>query len=286
MLLLASSRPCSTDPIMATTYDSASIRSPALYELRELWRYRDLLRLLVSNSIKTRYKRSALGVIWTLLNPLLTTIVLSIAFAQLFRFQIENYTIYLLVGLIFWGFFSQSTTQAMSTLIWGSSLIKRIYIPRTIFAISVLGNALVNFLLTMIPLAVIMLFTRHPFTLALLWLPLAILLFTMFTLGLSLLLSTLAVYFVDVVDLYGILMTVWFYLTPVIYPLEIVPDQFAAWVALNPMTFMLDLFRSIIYTGESPALQTWGIAAGLAVVTLGLGWLFFTRRANDFAYRI
>ena len=286
MLLLASSRPCSTDPIMATTYDSASIRSPALHELRELWRYRDLLRLLVSNSIKTRYKRSALGVIWTLLNPLLTTIVLSIAFAQLFRFQIENYTIYLLIGLIFWGFFSQSTTQAMSTLIWGSSLIKRIYIPRTIFAISVLGNALINFLLTMIPLAVIMLFTHHPFTLALLWLPLAILLFTMFTLGLSLLLSTLAVYFVDVVDLYGILMTVWFYLTPVIYPLEIVPDQFAAWVALNPMTFMLDLFRSIIYTGESPALQTWGIAAGLAVVTLGLGWLFFTRRANDFAYRI
>lgn len=271
---------------MTTIYDSASIRSPALHELRELWRYRDLLRLLVSNSIKTRYKRSALGVLWTLLNPLLTTIVLSIAFAQLFRFQIENYTIYLLVGLIFWSFFSQTTTQSMSNLIWGSSLIKRIYIPRTIFAISVMGNALTNFLLTLIPLALIMLFTHHRFTLALLWLPLAVLLMVMFTLGLSLLLSTLAVYFVDVVDLYSILLTVWFYLTPVIYPLEIVPDQYASLVALNPMTFMLDLFRSIIYAGESPAAQSWGIAAGLAVIALGLGWLFFTRRANDFAYRI
>lgn len=271
---------------MNTTYDSASIRSPAAYELRELWRYRDLLRLLVSNSIKTRYKRSALGVVWTLLNPLLTTIVLSIAFSQLFRFEIKNYTIYLLVGLIFWGFFSQSTTQAMANLIWGSSLIKRIYIPRTIFAISVLGNAMTNFLLTLIPLAVIMLFMRHPFTRTLLWLPLAILLMAMFTLGLSLLLSTLAVYFVDVVDLYSILLTVWFYLTPVIYPIDIVPDQYASLVALNPMTFMLGLFRSIIYEGVPPTAQSWGIAAGLAVVTLGLGWLFFTQKANDFAYRI
>lgn len=271
---------------MTTIYDSASIRSPAAHELREVWRYRDLLRLLVSNSIKTRYKRSALGVIWTLLNPLLTTIVLSIAFSQLFRFQIENYTIYLIIGLIFWGFFSQSTTQAMSSLIWGSSLIKRIYVPRTIFAISVLGNALINFLLTLIPLALIMLFMHHPLTLALLWLPLAILLMVMFTLGLSLLISTLAVYFVDVVDLYSILLTVWFYLTPVIYPLEIVPDQYASLVALNPMTYMLDLFRSIIYTGEPPSAQVWGIAAGLAIVTLGFGWLLFTRRANDFAYRI
>jgi ABC-type polysaccharide/polyol phosphate export permease len=271
---------------MTTIYDSASIRSPAAHELREVWRYRDLLRLLVSNSIKTRYKRSALGIVWTLLNPLLTTIVLSIAFSQLFRFQIENYTIYLLIGLIFWGFFSQSTTQAMSSLIWGSSLIKRIYVPRTIFAISVLGNALINFLLTLIPLALIMFFMHHPFTLALLWLPLAILLMVMFTLGLSLLISTLAVYFVDVVDLYSILLTVWFYLTPVIYPLEIVPDQYASLVALNPMTFMLDLFRSIIYAGKLPTAQSWGIAATLAIVTLGLGWLFFTRRANDFAYRI
>ena len=271
---------------MTPFYDSASIRSPALHELRELWRYRDLLRLLVSNSIKTRYKRSTLGILWTLLNPLLTTLVLTIAFSQIFRFQIQNYTIYLLVGLLFWNFFSQSTTQAMATLIWGSSLIKRIYIPRTIFAVSVVGNGLTNLLLALIPLALVMLITGHPFSLALLWLPLAILLLVMFTLGLALFMSTLAVYFVDVVDLYSILLTVWFYLTPVIYPVEIVPPRFAPLVQLNPMTTMLGLFRSIVYLGETPSLQSWLIASGLAVVSLGAGWLVFTRRANDFAYRI
>ena len=271
---------------MTPFYDSASIRSPALHELRELWRYRDLLRLLVSNSIKTRYKRSTLGILWTLLNPLLTTLVLTIAFSQIFRFQIQNYTIYLLVGLLFWNFFSQSTTQAMATLIWGSSLIKRIYIPRTIFAVSVVGNGLTNLLLALIPLALVMLITGHPFSLALLWLPPAILLLVMFTLGLALFMSTLAVYFVDVVDLYSILLTVWFYLTPVIYPVEIVPPRFAPLVQLNPMTTMLGLFRSIVYLGETPSLQAWLIAAGLAVVSLGAGWLVFTRRANDFAYRI
>jgi ABC-2 type transport system permease protein len=154
---------------MTTTYDSASIRSPAAHELRELWRYRDLLRLLVSNSIKTRYKRSALGILWTLLNPLLTMLVLTVAFSQLFRFQVENYTIYLLVGLIFWNFFSQTTTQSMNTLVWGSPLIKRVYLPRTIFAFSVLGNGLTNYLLALTPLALAMWITHHPFHLSLLW---------------------------------------------------------------------------------------------------------------------
>jgi len=271
---------------MTSLYDSASVRSPAIHELRELWRYRDLLRLLVSNSIKTRYKRSTLGILWTLLNPLLTTLVLTIAFSQIFRFQIKNYTIYLLVGFLFWNFFSQTTTQSMNTLIWGSNLIKRIYIPRTVFAVSVVGNGLTNFLLALIPLALVMLVMRHPFSLALLWLPLAILLMVLFTLGMALFLSTLAVFFVDVVDMYGILLTIWFYLTPVIYPLEIVPESFSLLVQLNPMTAMLGLFRTIVYLGESPSAEAWLIAAGLSVLSLGVGWLVFTWRANEFAYRI
>jgi ABC-type polysaccharide/polyol phosphate export permease len=271
---------------MTTHYDSANIRSPAIHELGELWRYRDLLRLLVSNSIKTRYKRSTLGVVWTLLNPLLTTLVLTIAFSQIFRFQVQNYAIYLLTGLVFWNFFAQTTTQSMNTLIWGSSLIKRIYVPRTIFAVSVVGNGLTNFLLALIPLALVMLVMGHPFTLALLWLPLAILLLALYTLGLALFLSTLAVFFVDVVDMYGILLTIWFYLTPIIYPIEIVPDRFALLVQLNPMTAMVGLFRSIIYVGQSPSLEAWLIAAGLSVLSFIVGWLMFTWRSNEFAYRI
>jgi ABC-type polysaccharide/polyol phosphate export permease len=271
---------------MTTLYDSDAVSSPAINELRELWRYRDLLRLLISNSIKTRYKRSTLGVVWTLLNPLLTTLVLTIAFSQIFRFQVQNYTIYLLVGLLFWNFFAQTTTQSMNTLIWGSSLIKRIYIPRTIFAVSVVGNGLTNFLLALIPLGLVMVITQHPFHLSLLMLPVAILLMVMYTLGLALFISTLAVYFVDVVDMYSILLTVWFYLTPVIYPIDIVPARFSLLVHLNPMTTILGLFRTIIYAGELPTGEAWLAAAGMAVFSLGVGWLVFTRRANEFAYRI
>lgn len=252
----------------------------------ELWHYRDLLRLLVTNSIKTRYKRSTLGVIWTLLNPLLNTLVLTIAFQKIMRFDVENYTIYLLVGLLFWTFFSQTTMQSMNTLIWGSNLLKRIYVPRTIFAVSVVGNGLINYLLSLIPLGLIMLFMHQTFFPTLLLLPFAILLMAMFTLGVSLFISTLAVFFVDVVDIYNVLLQALFYLTPIIYPISLVPERFAFLILLNPLTTMVGLFRSLIYYGELPSMAITLGAVGLSVVSLGVGWWVFTKRVDEFAYRL
>ncbi len=272
---------------MATVYyDSDSIRSPEIQELRELWRYRDLLQLLVSNSIKTRYKRSALGVLWTLLNPLLTTIVLTVALSQLFRFRIENYPVYLLSGLIAWNFFSQTVTQVMSTLIWGSRLMKRIYVPRTVFPISVVGNGLVNLTLALIPLLVIMLFVHQPLRWTLLLLPLAMLVLSMFTTGVSLLLATVAVYFVDLVEMVKILLMAWFYLTPIIYPLEAVPPRFAWFIKLNPMSYFIEVFRGLIYDGCIPSASHLAPALVLSIIILLAGWVIFTRKANEFAYRI
>jgi ABC-type polysaccharide/polyol phosphate export permease len=268
------------------TYDSAAAQLPAVSELRELWRYRDLLRLLVANRIKTRYKRSALGVVWTLLNPLLTTLVLTIAFSYLLRFELKNYPIYLLVGLLFWNFFNQTTNDAMHTLIWGSSLIKRIYVPRAVFAVAVTGNGLINFLFALIPLLVIMLGFHHPIRPTLLLLPVAILLMSMFTLGFSLLVSTLAVFFVDFVDLLGVILSAWFYLTPIIYPATIIPEKYLPFIQLNPLNNLLGLFRSLIYLGEIPAPLSWLKAAVIASVTLAVGWWIFTRKVDEFAYRI
>ena len=271
---------------MTYEYNSASLKPPFIREFLELWQYRDLLRLLVTNSIKTRYKRSSLGILWTLLNPLLNTLVLSIAFQAIMRFDVENYTVYLLVGLLVWTFFAQTTMHSMNTLIWGSNLLKRIYVPRTIFAVSVVGNGLINYLLSLIPLAIIMLFMRQPFTPALLLLPLAILLMAMFTLGVALFVSTLAVFFVDVVDIYGVLMSALFYLTPIIYPISLIPPRFLPLINLNPMTTLINLFRSLIYYGELPAMSVILTAVGLAVVSLGVGWWVFTKRVDEFAYRI
>jgi ABC-type polysaccharide/polyol phosphate export permease len=267
-------------------YDSAAIRSPAIQELIELWRYRDLLKLLVINSIKTRYKRSSLGVLWTLLNPLLNTLVLSIALSRLLRFHVDNYPIYLLVGLLVWQFFSQTTMTAMNNLVWGSALIKRIYLPRTVFTLSVLGNGVINYFLALIPLLLIMLAMRQPLRATLFLLPLAVLLLAMFTLGVTLLLSTLSVFFVDIVDMFGIVLTAWFYLTPIIYPLDVVPEQVLPFMRLNPMYIIVELFRSLIYFGELPSPATVAVAFILAIVALLGGWWLFTRKADEFAYHL
>ncbi len=271
---------------MTIEYNSASVRSPAIHELTELWRYRDLLKLLVSNSIKTRYKRSALGVAWTLLNPLLNTLVLTIAFSQLMRFQVENYPIYLLIGIMVWNFFSQTLIQTMTSLVWGSNLLKRIYVPRTIFSVSVVGNGLVNFLLSIIPLVIIMLAMGQPLPWTFLLLPFAILILTMFTMGLSLLISTVAVYFVDAVEIFKVLLQAWFFLTPIIYPVEIVPDWFRPFLMANPMTWMVSMFRSLILLGELPSLEIVVISTIISSISLIIGWWVYTRKADEFVYRI
>ncbi len=267
-------------------YDSGASRNPVVDEFHELWRYRSLLRLLVINSIKTRYRRSVLGVIWTLLNPLLNTIVLTIAYSALFRFDLENYAIYLLAGFLLWNFFAQTTTASMNTLVWGSNLLRRIYIPRTIFAFSAVGNGLVNFILSLIPLLIVTLVMKHPVTPAVFFLFFSILLTAMFTLGVSLLLSTLAIFFVDIVDMYSVILSTLFFLTPIIYPISIIPPRYVPFIQWNPINIFLELFRFPVYYGVLPPLKM--ILAGtiIALGSLWIGWWFFTKRVDEFAYRI
>ena len=278
----SSSRRCN----MNYVYDSTSSRAPAIAELFELWRYRDLLRLLVINSIKTRYRRSLLGVVWTLLNPLMMTLVLTIAFTTIMRFDVKTYPVYLLSGLISWNFFSQTTLQTNNTLVWGSGLLKRVYIPRTIFAVSVLGNGLMNFTLALFPLTIVMLIFGHPLKVTLLLLPIPLLFTAMFTLGVALMVSTLSVFYTDVVDIYNIFLSIWFYLTPVFYPISILPPRVAAILKWNPMSQLLELFRALIYYGEFPSLSSIAITGAFSVLFLTIGWLVFTKRMDDLAYRI
>lgn len=271
---------------MKAVYDSGVETPPSIRELTELWRYRDLLQLVISNSTKTRYKRSVLGVVWTLLNPLLSTAVLTIAFSQILRFQMQDYVIYILVGLLVWNFFSQTTQHSINTLIWGSSILKRIYVPRTLFTVAVIGNGLINLLLTLIPLGLIMLVLHKPFTIALVFLPVAILLLAMFALGFALLISTLAVFFADVADMFAIILSAWFFLTPIVYPLETIPEQFIWIVKLNPIYYLLSLFRAIIYLGVWPPIENILISLVISTVALVLGWSIFTKKSDEFAYRI
>ncbi len=281
----ATRRPAEIDAADLPIYDSARRPPAALEELGELWCYRDLVIQLVRRDIVARYKRSVLGVAWTMLNPLGTMIVLTIAFSQVFG-ATRAYPTYVLSGLIAWNFFSQTTLAAMQQLVWGGSLIQRIRIPKTLFAISAVGTGLVNLLLSLVPLTVMLLVVGPRPQPSILLLPVAILLLTAFTLGLGLLLSTLAVYFADVAEMYSIFLLAWMYLTPVIYPEEIIHPALGRWLhGLNPMYHLLKLFRDALYFSRWPSLVDLALTAGIALVVLIVGWIVFTRKADEFAYR-
>jgi len=270
----------------AVFYDSAKRLPAMLEELFELFQYRDLIFQLVRRDIVTRYKRSILGVAWTMLSPLGMMLVLLLAFSTLFG-GARATAVYLLSGLIAWTFFAQSTTAAMSQLAHGGTLLHRIYVPRTTFAISAVGTGLVNLVLSFIPLTVVMVLSGVPFPPTILFLPVSVLLLALFALGMGLLLSTLAVYFPDVAEMYQIALLAWMYLTPIIYPEEIVPEAYRWWMFnLNPMYHLVTLFRLPLYHGMWPSLPRLASAAAMALVLLVIGWVVFTRRADEFAYRV
>lgn len=272
----------------AVYYDSAKLRNSAVEELREMWNYRNLIYQLTRRDVLTRYKRSVLGVAWTMLNPLGMMLVLTIAFSQVFRFKTEfSYPAYVLSGLMTWNFFSQTTTASMVNLVWGGGLLHRIYVPRTSFALAAVLTGVINFLFSLVPLVLVMLITGVPMRWTIILFPFPLLLLACFALGLGLLISTFAVYFPDVAEMYGIALLGWMYLTPVIYPESILPETYRFWVThLNPMYYMVNLIRTVIYQGQLPS---WGDvipAVAVAVGTLIIGWIIFTRKADEFAYRI
>jgi len=267
-------------------YDSAHRPPPMIEELREVWRYRDLLAQLIERNIKVRYKRSVLGLAWTMLNPLLMMAILTIVFANLFRITLEHYPVYVLSALILWNFFSYATLTATTELAWGNSLLQRIYVPRTVFAISAVGTGMVNLLLALVPLALIMLALGEPLRPALLFLPVPIVLTALFALGVGLVLSVLAASFADIVDIYQVALTAWLYLTPIIYPKEIVPPQLRWFFLLNPMYYFLETFRQPIYSGALPPVELVAPASALALGAFVIGWWFFARNADGLAYRL
>lgn len=273
-------------PAPPVEYDSARARLGMVGQFLELLRYGDLLRLLVSRSIKTRYKRSVLGVAWTLLNPLVNMVVMSIAFSAIFRSTIPHYPVYVLVGLVVWTFFAQTTAYAMGTLLWGGALLRRIYVPPMIFAVACVANGLINLAFSLVPLLLIILVLGHPVYPTWLYLPVSVLLVATFCLGVSLLVSTWSVFFADMLDMYQLFLQAWFFLTPIIYPREIVPERFAWVITANPMAHFADLFRMPLYHGRVPDPATVAVCAAWAGAAFLLGGWVFTRKADELAYTL
>ena len=231
----------------AVQYDSAIHRPTVLGELRAIMRYRDLLRVLISKTIKVRYKRSALGILWTLLNPLLTMLVLTIAFSAMMGGTVSSYPIYLLIGLVVWNLFSQSTAWTMGTYIGAGGLLKRAHIPPTIFAVACMGNCLINFFFSLVPLVIMMLAMGHPFYFSWWFVPFAVFLVSAFSLGVSLFMAALGIFFSDVVEMYQIALQAWFYLTPIIYPPQLRPGKFRRRCIVNHLRVRLRIHFSELF---------------------------------------
>ncbi len=255
-------------------------------EARELYRYRDLLWSLVHRDLTIRYKRSTLGFLWTMLNPLLMMLALTIVFSNLFRFQIAHYPVYLLSGSLLYGFFQWGANQSISNIIWGGGLMGKIYLPKTIFVAAAAVVSLVNLLLAMIPLAIIMAINGCSFSVSLLFLPVAITLTFVFTLGVGLFAATLAVFFADVADICAVALTILTYLTPIFYPIGVVPEKYRIFVHMNPMYYFVEMFRQPIHSGVLPDAELVLRAFLLALGALLAGWWFFTKKSDEFAYRV
>ena len=253
-----------------------------------LKKYKFLLCQLIGRDFKVKYKRSILGVLWSLLYPILTMAVMALVFSNIFKFSTPgvNYLVYLLTGLVMFNYFNEASNLAMSSVVANFGLINKIYIPKYIFPLSKCLFVGINFLLTLIPLYAIILITGTPLNIYHLLLPYAYICLFIFTLGMGLILSSVSVFLRDMFYIYGIVMTIWMYLTPIMYDINMISVQFQQFFKLNPLYHYINFARRIILYNEAPTPFTFAICAVTSLLTLLIGVIVFKKTQDKFIYYI
>lgn len=249
-------------------------------------RYSFLIKQLVSRDFKQKYKRSTLGMAWSVMNPLLTMFVQYVVFSTLFKSNIPHYPVYLLTGIVFFSFFNESVNLGMTSIIGNATLIKKVYMPKYIYPISRILSSLVNFAMALIPLFLIIIVTRVPIRASMLLLFFDVACYLLFIVGLALLLSTIVTYFQDILHLWGVLCMMWQYLTPIFYPESIIPAQFLGVYRLNPLYQFIMFARTCIIDGISPAPQAYFLCLFYALGMLTVGAAVFKKYQNEFVFRL
>lgn len=246
------------------------------------FQYKDLLYNLVSRDIKVRYRKSFLGMLWTVLNPLLMMIVMTIVFSTLFKSTIDNFPVYFLAGNLIFTLNSEITNNCTYAIIGNASLLKKVYIPKYLFPLSKAGSALVNLMFSLIAMFLVMIILRVSFLPTLLMLPIPIAYAFIFSLGLGLLLSAVTVYFRDIAYFYSILLLAWNYFTPVFYPVEILPDFARKLMQLNPLYHYIDYMRNLILHGVVPGITENFVCLLMSIMMLVIGVCVFYRKQDNF----
>lgn len=245
-------------------------------------KYKHLLWELVIRDIKVKYKKSYLGILWSVLNPLLMMVVIDIVFSNLFRFSIPNYPIYLLTGQTAFNFFSEATNMGMSSIINNSSLIKKVYIPKYIFTTARVLSSFVNLLFSLAAILIMLVITKTKLTWTILLFPIPLLYLLLFSMGIGLILAAYAVFFRDLIHLYGVLLTAWMYITPIFYPANIIPKEYQVLLELNPLYYMVEYFRDVVLYSKVPALSLNLTCILISLSALIVGLYAFYRNQNKF----
>lgn len=241
---------------------------------------------MITKELKLQYRNSFLGFLWSLLSPLLMMIVFTLIFSFVFRFDVKNFPIFLLCGLLPWNFHSISLSSS-TTAIVSSGLIKKVYFPREILPISIVIASFINFLLSLIVLFVFLIYYGYPFYRVIYMLPFVLLIQLIFSLGLGFLVSSLNVYFRDIQHFISVLLLVWFYASPIIYPADkVIPEKYQFFYNLNPLASVITLYRQVLYYNTFPELKLMAYAILVSSLFLVVGYGIFTRLSGRFAEEI
>ena len=277
---------------MADSVESQkAVAKPASHAKNDYEKDKFILRQLVTKDFKIKYRRSGLGVAWSVLNPLLMMIVMSIVFSTIFAqgrngsITPEMYPLYLIVGNVTFSVMSESTNQALMSIIWASSLLKKVKVHRWVFPVQKVLFSLVNFAFSLVAVALVMLWFHVVPTWHLILLPVCLLLLMCFCMGLGLMLSALAVFFRDVMHLWSVVITAWMYLTPIFWTTDFI-GQMARWiqvlVVVNPMYNYLQFMRDIFLFNTVPSALTLVLCVAWAVIALAAGYTVFHKTEHKF----
>lgn len=261
--------------------------------IKNFKRYSFLMAQMINRDFKVKYKRSQLGILWSLLYPVLMMAVMALVFSNIFKFKVEgvNYLVYLMIGNIMFNYFNEASTTAMHSVINNFSLINKVYIPKYIFPLCKCLFTGINFLLTLIPLFVIILVTGSGDTKCViniyyLLIPYAFICMFIFTVGMGFILSCIAVFFKDILHIYGIIITIWTYFTPIFYDISMLPENLQKVFVLNPLYQFITFVRTIILHGQLPSLSNW-IGCGLsAIIVFAVGSYIFKKNQDKFIYYV
>lgn len=252
----------------------------------EWFRYREVLYNILARELKVKYKRTSLGYLWSLLNPILQMAVMAFVFSHIVRQGIRDYTQYLFSGFLAWNFFQTTVALSSTAILENENFIKKIYLPKLIFPLSRVCARSIDFVLSVVALSVIGIFAGFQYSASVVCLPLAMASVFLMTLGVAIIVSVATVFYRDVQYLIQVFLQLLYFATPIMYPIEMLPEKYRAWLSLNPFYSQVRVFQAILYDNRFPTVEEWALALATAVMFWLMGLWILKRTEDEIVFRM